>query len=208
MGAGTGIVAQLLSNTGASVISVDPDANMLRQLTLRLPDADVRIGSAENLPFSDDFVNVVTMISAWHWVSPEVASAEIARVLRSDGLLVLGWNGPDQTIPWVRSLIQLRNQQGRTSVESIARHDPTAVALPVDAPFRDVGTVQIKWVWTRTAQQILGLFGTYSGVLAGASASLDEVRAEVQKVVLEHGERGALDLPMSLRIFHARRLRR
>ena len=73
---------------------VDPSADMVNHATRRLQNAalddraDLRVASAEDLPFPNDTFNaVVSTLSSHHWADPHRAVAEQARVLRPGGAL-------------------------------------------------------------------------------------------------------------------------
>ena len=51
--------------------------------------------------------------SAWHWLDPERAAAEIARVLRDGGRFGVIWTTRDREHRWVRELESLRDNAVR-----------------------------------------------------------------------------------------------
>src|ERR1700726_4098943 len=85
LGAGTGALTRDLVARGLDVVAVEPDPNMRAVLETRVPRADVRAGSAEDLPVDDGDVDVVIGAQMWHWVDLTRATAEVARVLRHGG---------------------------------------------------------------------------------------------------------------------------
>ena len=101
LGAGTGKFTELLVPTGASVVAVEPVAEMRAKLAAALPDIEVVDGTGEALPLADASVDAVTVAQAFHWFDPAAALAEIARVLRPEGGLALVWNARDESVPWV-----------------------------------------------------------------------------------------------------------
>jgi SAM-dependent methyltransferase len=108
LGAGTGKLTRLLLARFARVVAVEPaDAMRLRLIEL-CADADALAGSAEAIPAADASVDAVFSAEAFHWFDGERALAEIARVLRPHGALVLMWNVPaGPTEPPIEALERL-----------------------------------------------------------------------------------------------------
>jgi SAM-dependent methyltransferase len=89
LAAGTGKLTRALAATGASVIAVEPVAEM----RAALPDSVRALdGTAEEIPAGDGSVDLVTVAQAFHWFDGDAALAEIHRVLRPGGRLALLWN--------------------------------------------------------------------------------------------------------------------
>jgi ubiquinone/menaquinone biosynthesis C-methylase UbiE len=99
VGAGTGKLTRDLVPTGASVVAVEPLAEMREQLARAVPAAEVLAGSAEALPLPDDTADAVVAASAFHWFDTERALVEIHRVLRPGGALATLGNGRDLSDP-------------------------------------------------------------------------------------------------------------
>jgi len=104
LGAGTGKFTRRLVATGATVIAVEPVAEMLGQLKAAVPEAQPRIGNAENIPLGDETVDVVVCAQAFHWFAGEQTLQEVHRVLKPGGQLGLIWNVRGYATPWVAAL--------------------------------------------------------------------------------------------------------
>ncbi len=90
VGAGPGaLTAQLVARLGAgAVAAVEPSEPFVAALRERLPDADVRHGKSEQLPFDDDSFDLALAQLVVHFMSDPVAGcAEMARVTRPGGLV-------------------------------------------------------------------------------------------------------------------------
>lgn len=94
LGAGTGKLTRLLVPTFHRVVAVEPADAMRRLLVTACPEAEALAGSAEEIPLADASVDAVFVAEAFHKFGREPALAEIARVLRPRGVLVLLWNLP------------------------------------------------------------------------------------------------------------------
>jgi SAM-dependent methyltransferase len=94
LGAGTGKLTRLLEPRFEQVVAVEPADAMRRLLVERLPDVEALAGTGQAIPLPDRSVDAVFAAQAFHWFDDERAVAEIARVLRPRGTLVVLWNHP------------------------------------------------------------------------------------------------------------------
>jgi ubiquinone/menaquinone biosynthesis C-methylase UbiE len=88
VGCGTGaLTEELVGRLGAdAVAAVDPSESFVEACRNRNPDADVRLGRAEELPFADDEFDAALAQLVLHFVTePDAAAAEMRRVLRPAG---------------------------------------------------------------------------------------------------------------------------
>jgi ubiquinone/menaquinone biosynthesis C-methylase UbiE len=168
--AGTGLATRTLLESGADVIAVEPDENMLRTLQTLSPGADARHGSAEHVPVDDAWADFLIVVNAWHWVNVELAATEASRVLRVGGSLVVVRNGTDNGDPKIHQMLELRRPHRRRESP-----DPDRVAPPPDGTILYGSTNStrfdapvsgaFRWSWSRSVDQLVGLMGTYSGVI-------------------------------------------
>lgn len=103
LGAGTGKLSRVAAELGHDVIAIDPSAEMLA-ICGRFQGVDTMVGTAESIPLAHGSVDAVLVGQAFHWFEHDRALPEIARVLRSTGVLGLLWNSADTVVPWVRRL--------------------------------------------------------------------------------------------------------
>jgi SAM-dependent methyltransferase len=123
LGAGTGLLTELLVAAGHGVVAVDTSPGMLEQLAARLPEVRTAVGPAEALPLPDGSVDVVTAAQAAHWFDPAPAAAEMRRVLRPGGAVGMVWNQRDDRVPWVAELSALlleENSERRSDRQIVA----------------------------------------------------------------------------------------
>ena len=98
LGAGTGKLTRLLVPAFDHVIAVEPADAMRRILESLCPAAEALTGTGQEIPLPEASIDAVFAAQAFHWFDDDRAVAEIARVLRPAGSLVLMWNLPAG--PW------------------------------------------------------------------------------------------------------------
>jgi len=203
LAAGTGLATRTLLLSGATVIAVEPDDEMRAVLMERSPTIESVAGTAESIPLPDDSADVVVIVSAWHWVDPERAFAEIARVLHDSGRLAIAWNGANYNDPAIRELFALRRSTDGSG-EGQRRHDPRSILLDDNALFAMSDVTELPWQWDRTVDEIVQLFGTYSGVITADDDAVVRVNELVRARATALADReGVVHLPMATRCLKA-----
>ena len=94
LGAGTGKLTRELVPRFARVVAVEPDDAMRAVLEEVVPGAEALSGRGQSIPFADASVDAIFSAEAFHWFATDESVAEIARVLRPRGALVIFWNIP------------------------------------------------------------------------------------------------------------------
>ena len=105
VGCGTGQLTAALAVAvgGEGVAAVDPNEKVLAACRSRVPDADVRVASAEALPFGgDEFDAVLAQLVVNLVEDPPAAVREMARVARP-GAVVAACFWDDEEMPLLRS---------------------------------------------------------------------------------------------------------
>ena len=186
LGAGTGKLTRALTSRGLAVTAVEPSEGMLAELRRVLPGVPAHRGSAEDIPLPDDSADAVLVAQAWHWVEPERAVPEIARVLSPGGRLGLLWNLRDETVDWVRRL-------GRI-IGGAAQDRNTAVG----PPFGPVETRDVRWTHHLGRDELLDMVASRSHVILLPPDERAAVRAQVRQLLVTHPDlvgRTEYDLP-------------
>lgn len=90
LGCGPGAALERAARAGATVAGVDPSPSMVKRAQRRVPGADVKVGSAEAVPFDDDTFDLVMAVATFHhWTDPKAGLGEVRRVMASPGRFLI-----------------------------------------------------------------------------------------------------------------------
>jgi ubiquinone/menaquinone biosynthesis C-methylase UbiE len=131
LAAGTGKLTRQLVTRFGRVVAVEPDDAMLALLAEVVPEAEALAGAAEAIPLPDDAVDAVFLAEAFHWFASDEVVAEIARVLRPRGGLVLMWNTQNRHDP------QLPEEAVRVVEEAMERGGAPGIGRVLSGEWRE-----------------------------------------------------------------------
>ena len=218
---GPGHVAAAAAARGAEPVGVDIAEGMLAVARRDYPQLDFRPGDAEALPFADSsFDAVVGAFVLNHLPRPEVAAAELARVLGSGGRLALSvWDVPERTafIGLVRNAVARAGAP--PSAQPTGGPDPFRFAddaqlrvLLDNAGLEDVAveTVALRHRVQGDAMELwdgllAGSVRSAAAVEALSPAARERARAAFAELVEQHRVAGGYELPAVVKIGSARR---
>jgi SAM-dependent methyltransferase len=191
IGAGTGALSRLLVGRAHDIVAVEPDARMRQVLARSVPEATVLEGQGERIPVDDASVDAVVVSSAWHWMDVDATVAEVARVLRPHGVLGVVWAGVDWRADWFTALRQTVRQD-RTServgllgslIDEEVPGESHTLRLPAAAPFEPPEQVWLSWDQPMSANQLVGMLGTFSGVIVLSEQQRRQIMDETRQLL-------------------------
>ncbi|HUW17374.1 MAG TPA: class I SAM-dependent methyltransferase [Actinomycetes bacterium] len=149
VGCGSGFAVRLATDTGAAVAGLDASASLLDIARARTPEADLRLGDMNALPWDDASFDVVTSFNSI-WADCEPAAAEAARVLRTGGMFGMTFWGSPKRVGLLPYFVTIAMNSPQSHVEATLGQGNTgrpgvAEALVESAGLRVVerGAVQV-----------------------------------------------------------------
>lgn len=95
LGCGTGLLSGLVAGKGFEVVGMDVSLESLRMLRQNAPGIRAVQADASLLPVTEAACHAVVSLGAWrHFPNPRQVMAEVARILKDDGLLIVGYFPP------------------------------------------------------------------------------------------------------------------
>jgi SAM-dependent methyltransferase len=197
LGAGTGKLTRALVERELDVVAVEPLAEMRATLAAALPGVRALAGTAEAIPLADDSVDAITVAQAWHWVDPERATAEAARVLRPGGTLGLIWNRRDEGVDWVARLSEVMVNSDADGLEMDE--------VEIGPPFGPAETFVTAWARPMDVELLVEMVASRSYVITATPERRREILDGVRELVESDPSLGAeFDLPYRTWCFRAR----
>jgi SAM-dependent methyltransferase len=174
LGAGTGKLTRSLVARGLEVVAVEPLVEMREGLAAALPEVRAVAGTAEEIPLADGSVDAITVAQAWHWVDPERATAEAARVLRPGGTLGLIWNRRDERVDWVARIGAV---MGSAEAEIMDMD-----AVEIGPPFGSTESFVTEWRRRMDVDLLVEMAASRSYVITATSRRRREILDRVRRV--------------------------
>ena len=211
LAAGSGTLTRALARTFADVVAIEPDDDMRAVLARRLPEVELLVGTAEQIPLPDASVDAMFVADAFHWFDGAKAVAEFDRVLRPGGGVALLWNlwwndGEDGTsdsldppLPAAaRALFDdVYVRSGRAAARS-EKADPVGSfeASPFGRPAMELFEQRRRL----SGAEVLDLYATVSAVASLSVAEREALKQEVAPLLAP-----SYDLTITTVLYWARR---
>jgi SAM-dependent methyltransferase len=222
LAAGTGLLTRALLAKVPEVIAVEPDDRMASVLREHTPGVRVVAGKGESIPLETASADGLFISSAWHWLDPELAIPEIARVLRDGGRFGAIWTSRDRHVDWVGEMDQLREPGPFRARMELARQagddagvlpggrpSRREVRLPEGSPFGDVQTESFAFTRVMMTDDFVEMLGTYSGIITANPEERAAAMAQVRGAVDERFPgAGQIEVPMRSLCWRADRVSR
>ena len=176
IGAGTGKMSELLARGGLLVDAVEPSEAMRAQAS-PIEGVTWHDGVAEETGLPNDVYDIVVFAQSWHWMDPERAGLEAARILAPGGALAIVWNQMAVSIPWVHRLTRI--------MRSGDVHRPDRPPTP-GGGFAPMTLTQVAWEDHMTPEEILTLGTTRSSYIRSSEAGRARMQENLRWYLYEH----------------------
>ena len=186
LGAGTGIFTRQLIDLGQPVVAIEPVYSMRDTLSKTVPEADIRVGSAEQIPLDSDTVDCVVAAQSFHWFNYRQALDEIHRVLRIGGHLVTIWNVADESVPWVNELENLvdRYRNGHPRYRDMAWRR----AINSDSRYGAIDELRVENMVPTSPDGVVELVLSIGVISSLSQEKQDQIIQEVHRIVSAEGD--------------------
>ncbi len=98
VGCGAGVFLRMVSDRGARAFGLDASEALIELARKRVPEADLRIGDMERLPYDDDFFDLVCGFNSFFFATDMVAALREARRVARPGapVMIQVWGRPER----------------------------------------------------------------------------------------------------------------
>jgi len=190
VGCGSGLTLVLAARRGAIPAGLDVSPGLLGIARERLPDADLREGDMESLPFPDEAFDAVTGVNAFQFAGdPRRALREAARVTRPGGRVVASlFAAPERS----QGTVAHEAMSALVPPEHAGDHAPYALSAPGNLEsaltavgLRIIGTGEVSCAWRYESIDgaVRALLCSAGGARAAEAAGPQKVRDVLRPVL-------------------------
>jgi SAM-dependent methyltransferase len=206
VGCGSGLALALSAVRGAVPSGIDISPGLLAVACDRLPQADLREGDMEDLPFADASFDAVIGINAFQFAGdPRRALSGAARVLRPGGRLVASlFAAPERS----QGTVVHEAMSTLIPPEQEADHAPYALSAPgnLEAAMGDAGLsvvdqgeVMCAWRYASMEDAVRGLLCSAGGARAVEAAGESAVRVVLEGALAQFEHGGVVNMDNTFR---------
>ena len=204
VGSGTGILSELFLENGNHVIGIEPNAAMrltAERLLIRFPNFLSLAATAEESTLEPASIDFLIAAQAFHWFDRKKARREFARILRSDGWVILIWNERKlDSTPFLRDYENLLLRYG-TDYDKV-RHENVAGEI---AQFFAPGTFQLKNLENAQHfdfESLKGRTRSASYTPEPGSPNFAPLFAKLEELFNEHQSQGIVTFEYETRVYY------
>jgi ubiquinone/menaquinone biosynthesis C-methylase UbiE len=208
-GCGAGRFVGLAAQREATVAGIDASAELAEIAATRTPDADIRVGDIEALPWPDRTFDVVTGFSTFQFADDHAAAlAEARRVSRDQVWVAIPTRLADSGIPTL--FAALATQLPPESLPSLKRSGMYALSAPgsleetvakAGMSLRSDQTIEATSVFTDTGATVAAFLSAGATALAVRHSGQPAVERALNAALTPFtGDRGHVTLPGWFRV--------
>jgi SAM-dependent methyltransferase len=192
LGAGSGQATAALVGAGLSVTAVEPGPNLAARLRTRLPQVTVLAGTAEEVELPEAGFDLAVAATSVHWLNLGIVLPKLHRALVPDGSFAVwrtAFGDPAVTTPFRERTGQIvgrrRGAPARPGPDELDTagwvKELTAAGL-----FAETSTDTFAWSIELGAEQVHGLFSTFSNWSAAEVEEATQAVRDLGGHVIEH----------------------
>jgi SAM-dependent methyltransferase len=213
IGSGTGKATMPFAQRALNIVCIEPAGTMASVGRLRLkdyPHVQFEQKTFEEWDLTPEAFDLVYSAQAFHWVNQEVGYDKAAQALRPGGHLALFWNtqpalqnqiGDEIEQAYQKYAPMMEKRPWKTREQEEEEHREQLQAIAGSGRFEDVQLRRFPWSKRYTAQEYLGLLGTYSDHAILPKENRTGLLEQVAAVIDRHG--GLLERPYETIIYLA-----
>ncbi|HEU0335436.1 MAG TPA: class I SAM-dependent methyltransferase [Gaiellaceae bacterium] len=187
VGCGTGVFLRAAADRGAEVVGLDASEALLELARARVPEADLRLGDMQFLPFEDDSFDVVAGFNSFFFAADLVASLrEAGRVAKPGAQVVVQvWGRPercdlDAMKPVTRPLLP-PPPPGAPPAPALWQAG-VLEGLATEAGLQPQSAYDVSWAYEYADEEAIGRAMISAG---GLSVLVGEREAEVRRAIVD-----------------------
>lgn len=191
IGAGTGLLTNMLCQLGCKVFAIEPNIEMLNECK-QYCSANTNIeyinALAEKTELEEQSIDIITIAQAFHWFDKQLCKAEFKRILKEDGYVIILWNDMQKDSEFAKGYIDTLYKYKIKNTAGISNFDPNK------EKFDFFGQDYIKIFYDNwqpiTEEGLIGNALSLSYTPSKLDSNYDEFLQEIHNLFLEYQQDG------------------
>jgi SAM-dependent methyltransferase len=192
LGAGTGEATTRLIEAGAEVVAVEPGRALAARLRRRCPRARIVVARAEDAAMDEAQFDLAVAATSVHWLDLGVVIPKLHRAIVRDGHFAVwrtAFGDPRTTTPFrdrVDAIVARRVNEPTRPGPGELDTEEWAQRLSSSGEFSVVHVDEFRWNIDLDADQVHGLFRTFSNWTADEVVAAAQAARDLGGMVTEH----------------------
>lgn len=153
IGCGYGRISTFIASEACSLIAIDPDQNAIENARKVISAVDFRVGTGENLAFSDNSFDLIIFTLSLHHQNSQKALKEAARTLKQGGKILVIEPTIEGEVEQVFAFLHNENRKKQEAQKSIANSNLSII---------DSEVFKAKWEFSNKNDLINSVFQYYN----------------------------------------------
>lgn len=127
IGAGTGLLTNMLGELGCKVVAIEPNVEMLEECKAYCSlNSNIQciFATAEETSLKDNSVDIITIAQAFHWFDKKLCKKEFKRILKEHGYVLTIWNSLEEDMVFEREYMNILHQYEIKTTAGNSYFDP------------------------------------------------------------------------------------
>lgn len=195
IGAGTGLLTNLVGELGCSVLAVEPNSEMIHQCQEYCfihPNIQYHQACAEKTQLDAHSIDLITIAQAFHWFDKAKCKIEFQRILKDGGYVMTVWNEMQENHEFSKNYLNLIHEYAVKTTAGNGFFNPHQEKLNFFG--QDYQKTEYDYFQTLTEEELLANAASLSYTPSKLDAKFTDFKKALHQLFDAYQENGIVNL--------------